>query len=127
MQSNFRWILRLCDARSPEKPILEKVWPGRNGWLVRNEAGRVAICHGRNRPMALLLEGSFMNKIAMLSASLLTFGVLFAPAAHAAEDSMMKKDSMHMKPMHHMKKDAMMHKDSMMKKDKMMKDDAPAK
>jgi pentapeptide MXKDX repeat protein len=77
-------------------------------------------CHGRKRPRALLLEGPPLNKIALLSAPLLTFCLLFAPAAHA-EDTMMKKDSMHMK--HHMKKDAMMHKDSMMKKDPMMKDD----
>ncbi len=65
-----------------------------------------------------------MNKIAMLSAPLLTFCLLFAPAAHA-EDTMMKKDLMHMSK-HHMKKDAMMHKDTMMKKDP-MKDDATQK
>ena len=75
--------------------------------------------------MALLLEGSFMNKIALLSAPLLTLGLLFAPAAHA-EDAAATKDAMHMKPMHHMKKDTMMHKDHMMKKDP-MKDDATQK
>ena len=69
-------------------------------------------------------EVSFVNKILVLSASLVAFGILFAPAAQA-EDTMMKKDTMHMsKPAHHMKKDTM-HKDNMMKDDKMMKDDAP--
>jgi pentapeptide MXKDX repeat protein len=66
-----------------------------------------------------------MNKIVLLSAPLLAFSLLVAPAARA-DDTMMKKDSMHMTK-HHMKKDAMMHKDSMMKKDTMMKDEAPQK
>jgi pentapeptide MXKDX repeat protein len=84
---------------------------------------RGAIRHAWNRRRALPLEGLFMNKFVVLSAPLVTLCLLFAPAAHAAEDSMMKKDSMHMsKPMHHMKKDSM-HKDSVMKKDPMMKDD----
>jgi pentapeptide MXKDX repeat protein len=71
-------------------------------------------------------EVSFMNKIFVLSTSLVAFGLLFAPAAQA-EDTMTKKDQMHMsKPTHHMKKDAMMHKDNTMKGDK-MKDDTMQK
>jgi pentapeptide MXKDX repeat protein len=63
-----------------------------------------------------------MTRMIMLSVPLLTFGLLFAPAAQA-QDSTTNKDTMHMsKPAHHMKKGAMMHKDSM-KKDTMMKDD----
>jgi pentapeptide MXKDX repeat protein len=74
-----------------------------------------------------LLEGLSMTRTIVFSVPLLTFGLLFAPAAQA-EDSMMKKDAMHMsKPAHHMKKGAMMHKDNMMKKDTMMKDDTAPK
>lgn len=67
-----------------------------------------------------------MTRMIAFSVPLLTFGLLFAPAAQA-EDAMMKTDAAHMsKPAHHMKKGATMHKDSM-KKDTMMKDDATQK
>lgn len=68
-----------------------------------------------------------MTRIIVLSASLLTLGLLVASPAQA-EDSMMKQEGTHMsKPAHHMKKGAMIHKDSMMKKDTMMKDESTPK